>query len=77
MPILAAAAIASDIDPLLLMIPAALSAGYAFMLPVATAPNAVVYGSGMLPVAVMAQTGMHEPLGGLVVTLGLTLRSSF
>ena len=38
MPILAAAAIASDIDPLLLMIPAALSASCAFMLPVATAP---------------------------------------
>ena len=78
MPILAAAAIASDIDPLLLMIPAALSASCAFMLPVATAPNAVVYGSGMLPVAVMARTGVRlNLLAVMVITLGLTLRSSF
>ena len=78
MPILAAAAIASDIDPLLLMIPAALSASCAFMLPVATAPNAVVYGSGMLPVAVMARTGVRlNLLAVIVITLGLTLRSSF
>ena len=77
MPILAAAAIASDIDPLLLMIPAALSASCAFMLPVATAPNAVVYGSGMLPVAVMARTGVRlNLLAVMVITLGLTLRSS-
>ena len=75
MPILAAAAIASDIDPLLLMIPAALSASCAFMLPVATAPNAVVYGSGMLPVAVMARTGVRlNLLAVIVITLGLTLR---
>ncbi len=77
MPILAAAAIASDIDPLLLMIPAALSASCAFMLPVATAPNAVVYGSGMLPVSVMARTGVRlNVLAVLVITFGLTLKAS-
>ena len=77
MPILAAAAIASDLDPLLLMIPAALSASCAFMLPVATAPNAVVYGSGLLPVAVMAQTGVRlNLLAVLVITLGLSLKAS-
>ena len=41
MPILAAASMAADIDPLILMVPAAMSASCAFMLPVATAPNAV------------------------------------
>ena len=67
MPILAAAAIASDMIHFL-MIPA-LSASCAFMLPVATAPNAVVYGSGMLPVAVMARTGVLEPLAVMVRTI--------
>ena len=77
MPILAAAAIAGDTDPLLLMIPAALSASCAFMLPVATAPNAVVYGSGLLPVADMAKTGFRLNLLAIaVLTLGLVIRGS-
>lgn len=78
MPILAAAAIAGDTDPLRLMIPAALSASCAFMLPVATAPNAVVYGSGLLPVAEMAKIGVRLNLVAvLVLTLGLVARSFF
>ena len=44
MPILAAASMAAQIDPMILMVPAAMSASCAFMLPVATAPNAVVFG---------------------------------
>ena len=50
MPVLAATAVAADIQPELLMIPAAISASCAFMLPVATAPNAVIYGSGKISV---------------------------
>ncbi|RPJ67253.1 SLC13/DASS family transporter [Alteromonas sediminis] len=57
MPILASAAVAMDIDPLLLMMPAAISASCAFMMPVATAPNAIVYGSGLVPIKVMAREG--------------------
>ena len=49
MPILVIAALHADIDPLLLMLPAAISASCAFMLPVATAPNAIVYGTGAFP----------------------------
>ena len=45
MPILAAAGTVAGIDPAILMVPAAMSASCAFMLPVATAPNAVVFGS--------------------------------
>jgi len=76
MPILAAAAIAGGTDPLLLMIPAALSASCAFMLPVATAPNAVVYGSGMVPVAEMAKTGFRLNLLAIgMLTLGLVIRA--
>lgn len=57
MPILAAAGVGAGLDPKLLMVPAVLSASCAFMLPVATAPNAVVYGSGKIQVAQMAREG--------------------
>jgi sodium-dependent dicarboxylate transporter 2/3/5 len=67
MPLLAAASVALDIDPFLLMIPAALSASCAFMLPVATAPNAVVYGSGRLTVKEMARAGFAVNLFGAVI----------
>ena len=76
MPILAAAALAGGTDPLLLMVPAALSASCAFMLPVATAPNAVVYGSGLLPVSEMAKTGVRlNVLSVLVLTAGLVIKA--
>ena len=48
MPILAAAAKGLGIEPALLMLPAAMAASIGFMLPVATAPNAVAYGSGLI-----------------------------
>jgi sodium-dependent dicarboxylate transporter 2/3/5 len=67
MPLLAATAVAMQIDPYLLMIPAALSASCAFMLPVATAPNAVVYGSGKLTIEDMARNGLILNLFGAVV----------
>jgi sodium-dependent dicarboxylate transporter 2/3/5 len=58
MPVLGAAAIAVGIDPKLLMVPAALSASCAFMLPVATAPNAIVFGAGNFSTATMAREGV-------------------
>nr|WP_240615496.1 SLC13 family permease [Alteromonas facilis] len=57
MPILASAAMANNIDPALLMIPAAISASCAFMLPVATAPNAIVYATGKIDISTMAKEG--------------------
>ena len=57
MPLLVAVAVVSDMDPLWLMVPAALSASCAFMLPVATAPNAVAFGSGELPIQRMVREG--------------------
>ncbi len=57
MPILASAALANNMDPALLMIPAAISASCAFMLPVATAPNAIVYGTGKIDIKIMAREG--------------------
>jgi sodium-dependent dicarboxylate transporter 2/3/5 len=67
MPLLAAASVAMEINPFLLMIPAALSASCAFMLPVATAPNAVVYGSGRVSIKDMARAGLVLNLFGAVV----------
>jgi sodium-dependent dicarboxylate transporter 2/3/5 len=67
MPLLAAASVAMDINPFLLMIPATLSASCAFMLPVATAPNAVIYGSGRVSIKDMARAGLALNLFGAVV----------
>lgn len=57
MPVLAAAAIQSNIAPELLMIPAAIAATCAFMLPVATAPNAIVFATEKIPMRTMAKEG--------------------
>lgn len=74
MPILAAGAVAADVDPKLLMVPAAMSASFAFMLPVATGPNAVIFGSGKLTVEQMAREGIVLNLiGAAVITTGVLL----
>ena len=67
MPILAAAAIAVSIDPLLLMLPAVMSASCAFMLPVATAPNAVVFGTGEIAIERMVREGFVVNVVGAVI----------
>jgi len=67
MPLLAATSIATGIEPMLLMVPAALSASCAFMLPVATAPNAIVFGSGKIRVKDMAKAGFVLNLAGAVI----------
>jgi sodium-dependent dicarboxylate transporter 2/3/5 len=64
MPVLAAAALAAGIKPELIMVPAAMSASCAFMLPVATAPNTVVFGSGLITTARMAREGIWLNLLG-------------
>ena len=70
MPILGAVSTASGIEPTLLLIPAAISASCAFMLPVATMPNAVVYGTGEFSIKRMVKEGFALNLvGSLVVTI--------
>ena len=66
MPILSAAAAASNLDPALLMLPAVFSASCAFMLPVATIPNAVVFGTGHIPIRRMVREGIVLNLFGAV-----------
>lgn len=69
MPILAATAMAMDIEPALLMVPAAMSASCAFMLPVATAPNVVVFSTGAFPARVMARKGVVlNFIGAFIIT---------
>jgi sodium-dependent dicarboxylate transporter 2/3/5 len=67
MPVLAAAAAGAAIDPRLLMVPAAMSASCAFMLPVATGPNAVIFSSGLVPIKAMVREGFGLNLMGAVV----------
>ena len=71
MPILGAAAVSANLDPKLLMIPAALSASCAFMLPVATIPNAIVFGTGKISVKRMATEGFVLNLIGAGVVTGV------
>ena len=58
LPVLAALAISIGQDPLLLAVPAALGASCAFMLPVATPPNAIVYGSSFIEIPHMVRAGI-------------------
>ncbi len=57
MPVLAATGQAANIDPALFMVPAAISASCAFMLPVATGPNAVIFSSERIKVDQMVRNG--------------------
>ncbi len=72
MPILAAAALGAGTDPKLFMIPAALSASCAFMLPVATPPNVITFSTGRFSVRTMAREGFALNLLGVVVISCMT-----
>lgn len=69
LPILAAAAIGIGVHPFLLLVPAALAASLAFMLPVATPPNAIVFASGRVTVPQMARAGVLLNLVGVVIVI--------
>jgi sodium-dependent dicarboxylate transporter 2/3/5 len=66
LPILASVAVAMGINPLMLMVPATLSASCAFMMPVATPPNAIVFGSGRIRISEMARAGIFINLIGVL-----------
>ena len=57
MPILAATAKAAGTDPRLLMVPVALACSCAFMMPAATGPNAIVFGTGRIRIPEMVKAG--------------------
>ncbi len=73
-PILGRAAVGCGLSPLYTMMPAAIAASAAFMLPVGTPPNAVVYSSGLVSPRAMARVGLWvNALLVALVTLTFTL----
>lgn len=74
LPVLGALAVAIGVNPLLLMIPATLSASCAFMLPVATPPNAIIFGTGRVGMNQLVRSGLKLNLIGMVL---ITLWSYF
>ncbi len=58
LPVVGALAVSAGIDPVLLVVPAGLAASGGFMLPVATPPNAIVYGTGRITVPQLARAGV-------------------
>jgi sodium-dependent dicarboxylate transporter 2/3/5 len=67
LPILATLAVSTHIHPLTLMLPATFAASMAFMLPVATPPNAIVFSSNRLKIKDMARTGLMLNIVGIIV----------
>lgn len=72
LPILAVAALAINQDPLLFMVPATICASCAFMLPVATAPNAIAYGTGQIEIKEMVREGFILSLLTACVTTAVS-----
>ena len=79
LPVVGAIAIESGLDPIVLTVPVTFAASCAFMLPVATPPNAIVFGSGMLTIPTMARAGMMLNIVGifLVSLVALFLAPKF
>ncbi len=73
LPILAAVAIGNHLDPMLILLPAVLSASCAFMLPVATPPNAIVFGTHLVPMSRMVAAGIRLNLIMAVVVTAMVL----
>ena len=73
LPVMGAAAVAANFHPLALMLPATLSASLAFMLPVATPPNAIVFGSGWVTIPAMSRAGFVLNLIGAILITALSL----
>ncbi len=67
LPILAGIAISVKINPLIFMIPTTMAASLAFMLPVATPPNAIVFGTNQLKISEMMRTGFILNIIGVVI----------
>lgn len=69
LPLIASLSVAVGRNPLLYMIPATISCSFAFMLPVATPPNAIIFGTDRISIGDMVRTGLLlELLGAIVIT---------
>jgi solute carrier family 13 (sodium-dependent dicarboxylate transporter), member 2/3/5 len=71
-PVMISLSIVAGINPVPPAIGATIGASWGFMLPVSTPPNAIVYGSGMIPITKMMRAGIvFDVVGGLLLWLGL------
>ncbi len=73
LPVLAPLADGMDLHPYWLVFPAAIAASFAFMMPVATPPNAIVFGSGQITIPQMAKAGLWLNVIGILVVTVLTM----
>ncbi|MBU0719572.1 MAG: DASS family sodium-coupled anion symporter [Planctomycetes bacterium] len=69
LPILGAVAVGLGVSPVLLVVPMAIGASCAFMMPVATPPNAIVFGSGELTIPQMCKAGLWLNLIGIALIM--------
>jgi sodium-dependent dicarboxylate transporter 2/3/5 len=72
LPLLGALAVSQGVSPLLFAVPAVIAASCAFMMPVATPPNAIVFATGHLRIQSMIRAGFALNLAGIVVVTGLS-----
>ena len=73
LPVAGGVALGLGLDPMLLAVPVALAATCAFMLPVATPPNAIAYGSGYVTIGQMVRGGVWLNLIGIVLITVVTM----
>ncbi len=67
LPVLAPLSITLNLDPLTLMVPATIAASLGYMMPVATAANTIVYGTGYVPMKQMMRAGLILNLTGIII----------
>lgn len=67
LPIVAGLSVTIEVNPLLLMVPATLAASLAFMLPVATPPNAIVFGTNRIEIKDMVKAGILLNISGIII----------
>ncbi len=73
-PVVISLSLAAGINPLPPAIGATLGASWGFMLPISTPPNAIVYGSGMVPITRMIRAGaVFDVMGGIILWIGLRI----
>ena len=73
LPVAGGVALGLGLDPMLLAVPVALAATCAFMLPVATPPNAIAYGSGYVTIGQMIRGGLWLNLIGILLITLVTM----
>ena len=69
-PIIYAVSLKLDLNPLILMLPVTISASCAFMLPVATPPNSIVFASNLVSIQSMVKAGFFLNLAAIIVLIG-------